>query len=640
MKITHTAVFAIVLGARCTGSSADVINVPTAEHPTIQSGISAALAGDEVLVAPGGYNESIDFLGKAITVRGSEGAAVTMITGVGGPVVTGVFDFGDGGAVVRFEGFTIAGGSGFDDQGTLRGGGFYAHGPSADIFMTDCYFTRNDADEGGGVWTNADLWLTDCTFEGNTGWAVRAFNQPVAGWVEPTLTLDNCEFNNNPEGAVSLEGELAAIDCSFFANASVLSGAIYQETHQGGDASMLRCTFENNVGSSGGAVWISLSPALQPPGAATFEQCEFRNNTGSSGGAMNVVGTEIDLTVADSVFENNAAAESWGGAIRIFALPDLAVNIDRCDFVGNSALAEGGGLYIIGDEGSLNVQKCRFVENSSGGDGGAAWVKSDGVGFNQYYNACEFSCNTASIGGALRLTMFNPVGNQDRIVNSTFFRNEAEIEGGAVYTFGNNGIGPKSRFLIVNCTMVLNQAPNQPAVHHHGVAGGELEIYNSVFWASGDAEIGGHGGGITMAYSNSLGVYPGEGNINMQPYFHHGAEGDFRLRFNSPFIDAGSNEFAALAGPLDFAGGPRMADDPFVDDCQFAENCGDAPIVDIGAFERLVPTGDLNNDGAVDAADLAILLGAWGPCPNCPPDLNGDGVVNAADLAILLGNWG
>ena len=42
----------------------------------------------------------------------------------------------------------------------------------------------------------------------------------------------------------------------------------------------------------------------------------------------------------------------------------------------------------------------------------------------------------------------------------------------------------------------------------------------------------------------------------------------------------------------------------------------------------------------VDAADLAQLLGSWGPCVDCPADLNNDGIVNAADLAQLLGNWG
>lgn len=54
-------------------------------------------------------------------------------------------------------------------------------------------------------------------------------------------------------------------------------------------------------------------------------------------------------------------------------------------------------------------------------------------------------------------------------------------------------------------------------------------------------------------------------------------------------------------------------------------------------------SADLNDDGSIDAADLAILLGSWGPCPDppttCPADLDGDGIVGAADLAILLGAW-
>ncbi len=58
-----------------------------------------------------------------------------------------------------------------------------------------------------------------------------------------------------------------------------------------------------------------------------------------------------------------------------------------------------------------------------------------------------------------------------------------------------------------------------------------------------------------------------------------------------------------------------------------------------GANSPACPS-DLNCDGAVNAADLAALLGAWGPCPGCAADLNHDGVVNPADLAMLLGSWG
>lgn len=51
--------------------------------------------------------------------------------------------------------------------------------------------------------------------------------------------------------------------------------------------------------------------------------------------------------------------------------------------------------------------------------------------------------------------------------------------------------------------------------------------------------------------------------------------------------------------------------------------------------------GDLGSqDGTVNAADLALLLGSWGPCAGCAADLNEDGTVGPNDLALLLGNWG
>jgi enediyne biosynthesis protein E4 len=47
---------------------------------------------------------------------------------------------------------------------------------------------------------------------------------------------------------------------------------------------------------------------------------------------------------------------------------------------------------------------------------------------------------------------------------------------------------------------------------------------------------------------------------------------------------------------------------------------------------------DLNGDNHVDAADLAIILGAWGST-DCVKDLDGSGEVSATDLSILLGDW-
>ena len=49
---------------------------------------------------------------------------------------------------------------------------------------------------------------------------------------------------------------------------------------------------------------------------------------------------------------------------------------------------------------------------------------------------------------------------------------------------------------------------------------------------------------------------------------------------------------------------------------------------------------DLTGDGVINASDLALLLGAWGPNTGHPADLTDDGQVNASDLALLLGAWG
>jgi subtilisin family serine protease len=67
--------------------------------------------------------------------------------------------------------------------------------------------------------------------------------------------------------------------------------------------------------------------------------------------------------------------------------------------------------------------------------------------------------------------------------------------------------------------------------------------------------------------------------------------------------------------------------------------------IDAAASFALLPPPrpeDLNQDGAVNAQDLAIMLSAWGPCASCEvcaADLNGDCVVGPQDLAQLLAAW-
>jgi hypothetical protein len=60
------------------------------------------------------------------------------------------------------------------------------------------------------------------------------------------------------------------------------------------------------------------------------------------------------------------------------------------------------------------------------------------------------------------------------------------------------------------------------------------------------------------------------------------------------------------------------------------------------ATPKNVPAGDISVDCTVDADDLALLLGSWGPREDAPvreADLDGDDEIGPLDLAILLGAW-
>lgn len=87
------------------------------------------------------------------------------------------------------------------------------------------------------------------------------------------------------------------------------------------------------------------------------------------------------------------------------------------------------------------------------------------------------------------------------------------------------------------------------------------------------------------------------------------------------------------AGPCDIWAGGRELSDPDFDLL---------PLLVHSTPADRAP-GDLDGNGVVDGADLAMLLGAWGACTDCDDcdaDLNDNCSVDGADLAILLGNWG
>ncbi len=76
----------------------------------------------------------------------------------------------------------------------------------------------------------------------------------------------------------------------------------------------------------------------------------------------------------------------------------------------------------------------------------------------------------------------------------------------------------------------------------------------------------------------------------------------------------------------------------FVPGFEMMDMDGNSTIDGVDEFLLNQRASDFNHDGLVGAADLAVMLGAWGT-RNPQFDLDDSGSIGAGDLAILLGCW-
>ena len=221
---------------------------------TIQGAIDDALDGDEIVVAAGTYHETIDLLGKPLTLRSADGPQLTIIDiqGMADSVVTCA---GGEGPETTLEGFTIAGGDKVGDGGAMfisqsgptvtgcvvrdnsatgQGGGIYCTDDSHPA-LTGCTFTANTADgHGGGLYsTGSSLTVTGCVFAGNA--ALRGAGLYMLGGLEATVV--NSVFSGN----MAAEGAGMWIGVFDF-------DAVVQVTN---------CTFSGNTGQLGSGIWMA-----------------------------------------------------------------------------------------------------------------------------------------------------------------------------------------------------------------------------------------------------------------------------------------------------------------------------------------------------------------------------------------------
>ncbi len=300
------------------------LHVP-ADYPTIQACIDAAVGGqDECVVAAGTYNETINFLGKAIALRSSGGAEVTTIdaSGIPGSVVTCAN--GEGPDTV-LDGFTITGGTGtylsVPDFGDY-GGGMFNFGSAPTV--TNCRFSMNRCSRrGGGMYNySASPLAIACTFSSNTaqdgGGISNFYGSPTV--IGCALT-DNTAFGAGG-GMAHYLGNMKLTNCIVIRNTAVSYGA---GLHSTGDATVIGCAFLGNSGPADG------------------------------GGISNEGGT---MTIANCAFTRNTAMYDGAGIFNIFA----NTTVINCTFTGNQA-PYGAAIYNLSSGPTLEMSNSIFWGN-------------------------------------------------------------------------------------------------------------------------------------------------------------------------------------------------------------------------------------------------------------------------------------
>lgn len=316
---------------------AHIIHVPT-DQPTIQAGINAASNGDIVYVAPGTYVENLDFHGKAIKVRSSNGRKTTIIDGNhAGPVVT----FASGETTNSIlSGFTITNGLGNPTGDS--GGGIYCNNSSPTI--QDNIITANVAGVGGGIevfggspqilQNDITANIQDPNSDGGWGGGISLENGSSATIIGNKISghvwngTPNCNCGMGGGIALNSAGTPLIENNEIFSNTTVYGpgGAVWSIDTS---PTIIQNLIYNNTAQFGGGVYIFL-PSTNSQ--ATFVNNTFAGNIGNSGvgipgdgSAVYAVGYDENLQFFNNIFASSAGRESFFCAPAA-ALPSLTDN--------------------------------------------------------------------------------------------------------------------------------------------------------------------------------------------------------------------------------------------------------------------------------------------------------------------------
>ena len=238
---------------------------------------------------------------------------------------------------------------------------------------------------------------------------------------------------------VEPDGDLALYDLTLENGARLWGGAVfvYEGDFFASNTNFLNNSVypaDNNIVGLGGAIYND-SGRVRIIENSLFQGNHAGETTASGdnlGGA--IYNKNGRLTVVNSTFDLNFAAGS-GGAIfsgrDVFDESGGLVLIDDSSFISNTALQDGGAIYLINETNGVLITTSDFSENGADDSGGAIYSEASDL----TANLDTFENNTAALGGAIfskRLTEGSLSSYKSK--QSEFTRNTASEIGGAIFS--------------------------------------------------------------------------------------------------------------------------------------------------------------------------------------------------------------
>ncbi|MCF7810989.1 choice-of-anchor D domain-containing protein, partial [bacterium] len=224
------------------------------------------------------------------------------------------------------------------------------------------------------------------------------------------------------------------------------------------------------------------------------------------------------------------------------------------------------------------------------GDGGGITVNMrENLTSEAVLSGFTITGGEASYGGGIYINASAPVLDHLLITG-----NHASRWGGGIYSTHN------AQPTLINVTVAGNNADiGNAGIHTYDNS--DATIVNCIFWDNVAANVS---NGMTVSYSCFEGGYAGNNNIDTDPQFIDGANGNFHLIQDSPCIDTGDpnspadpDESRADMGVFHYIPLPSIAVSP--DTLDFGE---------VAMGQRGVLALTINNDGNADLTVSAITI--------------------------------